>query len=199
MEIKGIKINSKFDKSFSMIKLVYEIKKEKFITIFHQDFVQNNKSFCKMIINNKLCLLTDKYEMADENMKLLKVKLLILNDKKINFSNMLHECQALKEFHIISEEEEISKQEHKNENIKNKESFVDLNNQSNIVFLNSYNNITNIFNEALKIYNIYNDFYVDNENQKMNYISNLSDEILSSSNSSIKSDNNKYNEYNSFY
>ena len=74
-----------------------------------------------------------------------------------------------------------------------------MNNQSNIVFLNSYNNITNIFNEALKIYNIYNDFYVDNENQKMNYISNLSDEILSSSNSSIKSDNNKYNEYSSFH
>ena len=44
---------------------------------------------------------------------------------------MFHECKSLKVFHIISEEEEISELEDKNESIKNKNSFDDLNNQSN--------------------------------------------------------------------
>ena len=36
-------MKSKFEKlSSSLIKLVYEIKKEKIITIFHPNFVKNN-------------------------------------------------------------------------------------------------------------------------------------------------------------
>ena len=192
-------MKTKFEKSFSMIKLVYEIKDEKTISIFHPFFVVVNKNNCKMIINNKLCLLTDKYEVTDKNMKLLIIKLLILNNKKINFGLMFYECKALKEFHIITEEEEILKKEDKNGNIKNKDSFVDLNNQSNIELLSSYNNLKSIFNEASKIYNKYNDLYGNNENKKKNYNINLSDEFLSSSNSSIESQNNNYIQYSSFY
>ena len=149
-------MNSKFEKSFSLIKLIYQIKDEKTITIFNPIFVENNKNNCKMIVNNKLCLLSDRYEVTDNNKKLLKVELLILSNKKINFAHMFFESRALKEFHLISEEE-ISNKEDKNENIKNIDSFVDLNNQSNIELLNLYNNnLTNIFNEAIKIYNKYN-------------------------------------------
>ena len=193
-------MDSKFAKSFSMIKLVYEIKDEKAIIIFHPDFVENNKNNCKMIINNKLSLLTDRYEVIDENKKLLKIKLLILNYKKINFSHMFHECKSLKVFHIISEEEEISELEDKNENIKNEDIFADLNNQSNIALLSSHNNnLTNVSNEAIKIYNKYNDLNGNNEKEKMNFIINLSDDFLSPSYSSIKSQNNNYIEYSSFY
>ena len=192
-------MNSKYEKSFSMIKLVYEIKDEKTITIFHPYFVQNNKNNCKMIVNNKLCLLTDKLEVTDNNNKLLKIKLLILNNKKINLSYMFHECKSLKKFHMISEEE-APKKEDKDENIKNKDSFVDLIYQSNNEILSSYNNnLTNIFNEAIKIYNKYNDLNYNNEKEKMNFIINLNDEFLLSSNSSIKSQNNNNIEYSSFY
>ena len=48
-----------------------------------------------MIINNKLCLLTDRYKENDKNMKLLKIKLFILNNKKINFCLMFYECKSL--------------------------------------------------------------------------------------------------------
>ena len=154
-----------------MIKLIYEIKEERIITIFHPFFVENNKKNCKMIINNKLYPLTDKYQVEDVNMKLLKIKLLILNNKKINFSLMFYECKSLKKFHIISEDEEESKQEDKIENTKNTDNFDDFNNKSNIELLSSYNNnLTSIFNEALNIYNNYNDSYKNNGKEKMNYI-----------------------------
>ena len=197
MKNKCMNMKSKFKKSSSMIKLIYEINSEKIITIFHPYFVKFNKNKCKMIINNKLYLLTDKYLVEDVNMKLLKIKLLILNNNKINFSLMFYECKSLKEFHVKSEEEEISKQEDKIENTKNIDSFDDFNNQSNIELLSSYNNnITNIFNEALNIYNKYNDFYKRNEKEKMNFNINLSNEFSLPSYSSIQ--NNIYIEYSSF-
>ena len=120
-----------------------------------------------MIVNNKLLLLTEKLEVIDNNKKLLKIKLLILNNKKINFAHMFYECESLKEFHIITEEEEISKQKDKNESIKNKNSFDDLNNQSNNELLSSYNNnLTNASNEAIKIYSKNNDLNYNNEKKK---------------------------------
>ena len=87
-------MSSKFEKSFSIIKLVYEIKDEKIITIFDSDFVKTNKSNCKMIINNKIYEITDKYQVKDKSMKLLKIKLLILNNEKINLSYMFYECKS---------------------------------------------------------------------------------------------------------
>jgi hypothetical protein len=69
MENKNM--NSKFVKLTSIIKLIYEIKTQKTITIFDPHFVNRNKSKCKMIINNKIYLLTDKYQIVDKNKKLL--------------------------------------------------------------------------------------------------------------------------------
>ena len=186
-------MKSKYEKFSTVIKLVYDIKDKKNITILHPDFIKKNKNNCKMIINNKIYLLTDTYKVDEENMKILKIKLLILNTKKINLSYMFYECEFLKEFHLISEEEEISKHEYKNENVKYKDDFDNSNNQLNITFLSSYDNITNIFNEAIKIYNDYNEF------EKMNNIISLSDVFLSSSKSSIKSKNYNFIEYSSFY
>ena len=129
-----------------------------------------------MIINNKIYLLTDTYEVFDENIKILKVKLLILNNKKINLSYMFYECKSLKEFHLISDEEEISKKENKDKNIKYKDNFDDLNNQSNIQFLSlNNNNLTNLYNEAIKISND------NNEKGKNNFIIKLNNDFLSPS------------------
>ena len=193
---------SNFLKSSSMIKLVYEIKDKKTIKIFDPYFINNNKNNCKTIINNKLTSISNKYEISDKNMKLLRVKLLILKNRKINLSCMFYKCESLKEFHLISEEE-ISKQEYKYENIKNQsenintDNFYDSNNQSNTIFKNLYNNkyLIDIFNEDIKIYNMYNNYDGNNEKGKNNYMNNFRNESLLSSNSSIKSQNNNYNKY----
>ena len=95
---------SKFEKSSSTIKLVYEIKEEKIITIFCSKFVKHNKNKCKMIIDNKIHSLTDKYQISNDNMKILKIKLLILNDAQINLSYMFYKCDSLKKFNLISKD-----------------------------------------------------------------------------------------------
>ena len=154
-------MKTKFEKLASIIKLVYEIKNKKTITIFHPYFVEKNKINCKIIINNKMHLLTDKYQIVDENLKLLKVKLLILNNKKIDLSFMFCNCDSLKNFNIIAKEVEKTNDEYKNEddnyqnNTINTDSLDDLNNQLDEIFKynNNCNDITiNIFNQAIKIY-----------------------------------------------
>ena len=77
-----LNITSNIEKSFEIIKLGYEIKDEKSITIFHPYFVKNNKRNFKMIIDNKIYELTSKYQILNQKMKNLKVKLLFLNNKK---------------------------------------------------------------------------------------------------------------------
>ena len=100
-------MNTNYKKLFSIIKLVYEIKDEKIITILDSDFVNNNKNNCKMIVDNKIYLLSDKYQIFDEKRKLLKIKLLVLNNKKIDLSFMFYNCKSLKEFKLVSKFEEI--------------------------------------------------------------------------------------------
>ena len=75
-----------------------------------------------------------------------------------------------------------------------------MNNQSNLAIKNVYNtnDINNIFNQAIKIYNMYNDFDGNKEKEKKDFIINLSHDFLSSSYSSIESQNNYYIEHSSF-
>ena len=87
-------------KKFSIIKLIYEIKDEKKINIFHPNFVKNNRDICKMTINNKIHLLTDKYLINDDKIKYLKIRLIIPNDIKINLSFMFYKCTSLKKFSL---------------------------------------------------------------------------------------------------
>ena len=115
MENKNLIMNSYFEKNSSIIKLVYEINDDKIIPIFNHAFVKENIRNCKMIINNKIHLLTNKYEIHDKNMKLLKIKLLVLNTKKIDLSFMFCNCDSLKNFNIIAKEVEKTNDEYKNE------------------------------------------------------------------------------------
>ena len=99
-------MSSMFERYCSIFNIIYEIKKEKLIKIFDTNFVFNNKRKSKMIINNKIYSLSDKYQIIDDNTKFLKIKLLIINREGINLSYMLNDCKSLKKFYIIKEEEQ---------------------------------------------------------------------------------------------
>ena len=55
-----------------------------------------------MIINNKLCSLKDTYQINDNNKKIFIIKLLILNNKNLDLSQMFYECKSLQKFSVIS-------------------------------------------------------------------------------------------------
>jgi len=97
------------------------MKEEKIITIFGSKFVKHNKNKCKMIINNQIYSLTDKYEISNDNMKILKIKLLMLNDAKINLSYMFYKCDCLIKFNLMfqNEEKSIENYNDKNDQIEN--------------------------------------------------------------------------------
>ena len=97
------------------------MKEEKIITIFGSKFVKHNKNKCKMIINNKIYLLTDKYEISNDNKRILKIKLLMLNDAKINLSYMFYKCDCLIKFNLMfqNEEKSIENYNDKNDQIEN--------------------------------------------------------------------------------
>ena len=58
-----------------------------------------------MIINNKISLLSDKYYITDDNQKIIKIKVMIINNKRIDLSYMFYNCKSLKKFYRISKEE----------------------------------------------------------------------------------------------
>ena len=117
-------ISSAFEKSSLIIKLVYEIKKEKSIKLLGDDFFEQNKRKIKIIFNNKLCNLKDNdMSISNDNILVLKIKLLILNTYKLNFSRMFYDCSLLKNFSIITKGEPKFKnkliKEHKDNQIDN--------------------------------------------------------------------------------
>ena len=143
-------MNSDFERKCLIIKLIYEIKGEKKIKIFDEEFVYNNEdnSNIKMIINNKICELVDEYEITDNNLKFLKVKLLILNNENINLSYMFYDCHSLIDFKILLKDEVNSENKNQTNNEINptvpiKENLP----KENIINLdNSYKEITEDYN-----------------------------------------------------
>ena len=61
-----------------IFKMVYEINKKEEIKICNSSFLNKNKRKIKMIINNRIVPLRDKYIITDETMITLKVKFKIL-------------------------------------------------------------------------------------------------------------------------
>ena len=106
--IKDIKANnqiisSTLEKSSLIIKLVYEIKKKKYIKLFDYYFFKRNKRKIKIIIHNNLCNLEKNYKkISNDNMKILKIKLIILNTHEINFNRMFYGCCSLNSLSIKS-------------------------------------------------------------------------------------------------
>ena len=109
--IKETRVNNKnisltFEKSYLIIKLVYEINKRKYIKLLGYNFFKQNKRKLRIIINNKLCNFSNNYiKVSNNNMEFLKIKLLIMNSPEINFSEMFYNCFALKIFSIITKNE----------------------------------------------------------------------------------------------
>ena len=193
---------TKIEKFSSMIKLVYEIKDEKIITIVHPIFAYYNRNNCLLVINNKLTKLTSKYQVNDEKMKLLKIKLLILNNKGINLSYMFYKCKSLKKFNLISLEEAKSEEQYNNKNNSNENiNTLELNKNSYTTDTNKNNNSNESYNNKTELE------YIDSNSnntkeEKMSNIINLSHDIFSSSLSTIKfQKNNDYSscDQNSFF
>ena len=113
----NISMSSLFEKDSSIIKLVYEIKKEKeIIKLFDEFFIRHNKIKCKIIINNNLYTLRDKYKIQNNHSKKIKIKLMILNNKGLNLKKMFYNCKNLKEFSFILKEKYDKESKEKNNN-----------------------------------------------------------------------------------
>ena len=78
--------------------MIHEINEQNEINIFNPTFVKNNIGKIKIVIENKLSSLSDKYFIKNKNKKYLKVKLLIFNKNNLNFSYMLKDITSLKNF-----------------------------------------------------------------------------------------------------
>ena len=198
-------ISESIKKNFSTVKLVYQIKNEKTIKIFDSFFVNNNKNNCKMIINNKMHLLTDKYQVNDDKIKYLKIKLIIPNKIKINLSFMFYECTSLKEFHLMSEENLNFKNEYNNEN-KNENSQIENIKINNSFYSNNQsmklNSSINNENKNIIITQFSNDNYSYDKKNKNNLINSsfnyLNDSLLFNSNEFEINNNNEYNSFHDF-
>ena len=81
-------------------KLTYEIRNKSEIKLFDPHFVKNNIRKSKMIIENKMLSLTDKYKVHNTNKKYLKVKLLLFTENIFNFEKMFFKSNLLKQFSI---------------------------------------------------------------------------------------------------
>ena len=124
-------MSSMIEKSSSIMKLIYEIKEEKEIKTLAHNFNIMNKRKCIMIINNKIYPLINIYKIYNNNMKILKVKLIIMNNKGLNFSHMFSECKSLQKFYLTSKEEIMleKKETNKEENISSIDSCDEYNTQ----------------------------------------------------------------------
>ena len=217
-KIKNTIPSSMIGRYYSMYKLIYEIKKENIINLFDSQFINKNRRNCEIIINNKIHPLLDKYEISDYSQKYLKIKLLILNNKRIDLSYMFNDCESLKKFYLFSqkknnfknEEENLMKEEYNDEKaesiITNKENlqinpfynydksnntFKEISNDKKLIHNNYRNQIHFIYSNK----NINSDI----EKEKMKEIMKNSGKYLSeiSSFDSYEPQNNNINEINS--
>ena len=218
-KINNMNISYMFEKSSSIFKLIYEIKEKKPIKLFDSKFVRKNNRKCKMVINNKLYLLTDKYNIFNDNIKQLKIKLIILNNKGIDLNHMFYKCKYLEKFSVVQEKdiknEVIFKEEEFNSNQKkivNSPYSSEFDNQLYYKFYNldetcstsdeiSKNKSLNKKNQLHIIYYKSNkNNFIINERQKLNEILNRSNDLLYTLSSiySPKLPNNNIKEFNSF-
>ena len=87
----------------SIFKAIYEINEEKEIPLCSTVFFKKNRKKIKMVISNQIVPLIERYKVKIENLKLLKVKFIILMKKNLDLNSMFRSCYALKEFHVISD------------------------------------------------------------------------------------------------
>ena len=147
IKANSIIISSKLEKSSLIIKLVYEIEKRKIIKFFDDNFYKLNKKKLKIIINNKLSNLTKNYMIiSHNNMKVLKIKLIIINSHEINFNKMFYNCNSLKDFSLITKLEPKIKNKTIDEQKENQVDILNINNSEEIIRQSSIE--LNFFNKS---------------------------------------------------
>ena len=83
--------NKKYKKE---INIIYIIKDTRYIKLFGNIFVKNNKNICKMIINNKEYEIKEEYNVENYNNNILEIKLKGIN-KITDMRFMFYECSSL--------------------------------------------------------------------------------------------------------
>ena len=93
------------ENNINEIKIIYkfkEIKDSKRIRIFGDEFIENNRNNCELLINNESEGLKAFIDTEDINNKnIIEIKLIGLNKIK-NMSHMFSDCELLKELPDIS-------------------------------------------------------------------------------------------------
>ena len=146
-----------------------------------------------MIINNKICKLTDVYEITDDKMKFLKVKLIIFNNKKINFSYMFYDCVSLIDFEIYSKQEvEFNKKFYMQKkkiptSIKNENNSIQIDNKSEDIYKTIIENNNDPTSNNSRTNSIYNSS-CENQNISLEY--ELEEKIINSGSNFLS---NKFN------
>ena len=87
--------------NFYEITMIYNVKQNKNIKIFHKTFVNNNKNNCKIIYGHKEYELTETFNIKNLNKDKLKIKLRMIN-KISNIRTMFYECEDLESLPDIS-------------------------------------------------------------------------------------------------
>ena len=94
----------------SEIKLIYNINNkdkeyeeedEQIINIFGEEFVENNKNICKMIIDEKEYEISEKYKITNFNNNILEIKRKGI-DNVTNMHGMFNGCKSLSSLPDIS-------------------------------------------------------------------------------------------------
>ena len=140
-----------------IFKMVYEINKKEEIKICNSSFLNKNKKKIKMIINNRIVPLRDKYIIIDETMTTLKVKFKILIEQKLNLKSMFYGCFALKEFHSIINQ---------NKSCPTKKLYY---NQNNNALNFNYTEENNKLSEKIEKENLYNNNIPEENNENLQY------------------------------
>ena len=84
------------------IIIIYKIEGKDEIKLFGEEFIENNKNNCKIIIENKEQNLVS-YLKVNKNQEILKIKLKIINTNNItNMSHMFCYCSSLSSLPDIS-------------------------------------------------------------------------------------------------
>ena len=89
------------EKNISEINIIYDIKGENYINIFGSKFVENNKNICKIIIDKNESMITEKYNIKNNNNNKLKIILKGI-DNVTNMSDMFNGCSSLSSLSDIS-------------------------------------------------------------------------------------------------
>ena len=120
------------------------------IKLFDMRFAKYNRRICKIIYNNKLFSMTEKFNFSDKKRNIIKIELLIFNDI-INLKGMFFKCNSLIKFYDSSYKEIIKEnsynfesQEKSSSIMPNKNTMINTYNLFKNHLIKSYSRLNNL-------------------------------------------------------